>query len=343
MLSPLARSRFRKFRSIKRAWYSLLILSALFVVSLFSEHVANDRPLLLGYDGRLYFPTLKFYSGETFGGRYKTAADYRGLRDDPGFRDRGGWMLLPPIPHSPLHPYLDASGTPPHPPSARHWLGTDSAARDVLARLLYGFRICMVFSLSLTVIGTVFGIVIGGIQGYLGGRVDIVIQRLIEIWSALPFLYVVILMGSIYGQTFGVLLFVMAIFQWIGLSYYMRGEFYRLREQPYVLASRAMGAGTTRILFRQILPNAMTPVITLLPFMVLAGITSLTALDFLGFGLQPPTPSWGEMIQQGLNNLQAPWIAMSAIGALFITLMLATFVGEGVRDAFDPKSHTLLK
>ncbi len=343
MLSPLARSRFRKFRSIKRAWYSLIILTAVFVVSLFSEHVANDRPLVLGYAGRLYFPTLAFYPADTFGGRHKTEADYRELRSDPGFQARGGWMIMPPIPHNPLHPYLDAPGSPPHPPSWQHWLGTDAAARDVLARLLYGFRICMVFSLSLTLVGTVLGIIIGGIQGYLGGRVDIVIQRLIEIWSALPFLYVVILMGSIYGQTFGVLLFVMAIFQWIGLSYYMRGEFYKLREQPYVLASRAAGAGMGRILFRQMLPNAMTPVITLLPFMVLGGISSLTALDFLGFGLQPPTPSWGEMIQQGLNNLQAPWIATSAIGALFLTLMLATFVGEGVRDAFDPKSRTLLQ
>lgn len=342
MFSPLTQSRFRKFRSIKRAWYSLLILTAVFVVSLFSEHVANDRPLLLGYEGRLYFPTLKFYSGETFGGRYKTAANYRQLRDDPQFRERG-WMILPPIPHSPFHTYLDLSGVPPHPPSWRHWLGTDSAARDVLARLLYGFRICMVFALSLTLIGVVFGILIGGIQGYLGGRADLIIQRLIEIWSALPFLYVVILMGSIYGQTFGVLLFVMALFQWIGLSYYMRGEFYKLREQPYVLASRALGAGMGRILFRQILPNAMTPVITLSPFMIVAGISALTALDFLGFGLQPPAPSWGEMIQQGLNNLQAPWIAMSAIAALFITLLLATFVGEGIRDAFDPKSKTLLQ
>jgi microcin C transport system permease protein len=343
MFSPLTRSRIRKFRSIKRAWYSLILLTAVFVLSLFSEQVANDRPLLLGYEGGVYFPTLAFHSAETFGGQHRTQANYRELREDPGFRARGGWVIMPPIPHSPLHPYLDSPGSPPHAPSWQHWLGTDSAARDVLARLLYGFRICMVFSLILTVIGIVFGIIIGGIQGYLGGRVDIIIQRLIEIWSALPFLYVVILMGSIYGQTFGVLLFVMAIFQWIGLSYYMRGEFYKLREQPYVLASRALGAGMGRILFRQMLPNAMTPVITLLPFMVLGGISALTALDFLGFGLQPPTPSWGEMIQQGLNNLQAPWIAMSAIGALFLTLMLTTFVGEGVRDAFDPKSHTLLK
>jgi microcin C transport system permease protein len=213
----------------------------------------------------------------------------------------------------------------------------------VLARLIYGFRICMTFALALAAISSVLGIIIGGIQGYCGGWVDLTAQRFIEVWSALPFLYVVILLGSIYGQSFAVLLFVMAIFEWIALSYYMRGEFYRLRELPYVLAARSLGASNTRILFRQMLPNAMTPVITLLPFMLVAGISSLTALDFLGFGLQPPTPSWGEMLGQGLQNLQAPWIATSAIGALFITLMLATFVGEGIRDAFDPKSRLRLQ
>ena len=224
-----------------------------------------------------------------------------------------------------------------------HWLGTDGSARDIAARLIYGFRICMLFALLLTAFSTAAGIVIGCVQGYFGGRVDIYTQRLIEIWSALPFLYVVILLGAIYGQSFGMLLFVNALFQWITLSYYMRGEFYKLREQTFVLASRALGAGHIRILFRQMLPNAMTPVITMLPFSIVAGISSLTALDFLGFGLPPPTPSWGELIDEGLQNLQAPWVAGSAVCALFITLMLATFVGEGLRDAFDPKSYTKLQ
>ncbi len=343
MFSPLTVRRLRKFRSIKRAWWSFLILTSAFVISLFSEHIANDRPLVLGYDGRLHFPTLKFYSSETFGGQYRTEANYRKLRTDPDFAAAGGWMILPPIPHSPLHSYLDRAGAPPHAPSRDHWLGTDNAARDVLARLIYGFRICMVFALTLAVLSTVFGIVIGGIQGFFGGRTDLILQRLIEIWSALPFLYVVILVGSIYGQTFAILLFVMAIFEWIGLSYYVRGEFYKLREQPYVLAARALGASIPRQIFLQILPNAMTPVITLLPFMIVAGISSLTALDFLGFGLPPPTPSWGEMIAQGLQNLQAPWVATSAVGALFLTLLLATFIGEGVRDAFDPKAVNRLE
>jgi microcin C transport system permease protein len=343
MLSPLTKSRLRKFRSIKRAWWSFLILGGAFILSLLSEQLVNDHPLLLRYENRWYFPTLKFYPATTFGGPYSTEANYLALRDDPAFKANVGWLLLPPIPHDPLHSYLDLDGQPPHPPSRDHWLGTDNVARDVLARLIYGFRICMTFALALAGISAVLGIIIGGVQGYLGGKVDLVIQRLIEIWSALPLLYVVILLGSIYGRNFGVLLFVMAIFEWITLSYYTRGEFYKLRERPFVLASRGLGAGPLRILFRQILPNAMTPVITLLPFMIVAGISSLTALDFLGFGLQPPTPSWGEMIQQGLENLQAPWVATSAVAALFVTLMLATFIGEGVREAFDPKSNTKLQ
>jgi microcin C transport system permease protein len=343
MFSPLTKSRLRKFRSIKRAWWSLLILGGAYILSLFSEQLVNDHPLLLRYENRWYFPTLKFYPGTTFGGPYTTEANYLSLRDDPAFQSKGGWMLLPPIPHDPLHSYLGLAGQPPHPPSREHWLGTDNVARDVLARLIYGFRICMTFALALAGISAVLGIIIGGVQGYLGGKVDLVIQRLIEVWSALPLLYVVILLGSIYGRNFGVLLFIMALFEWIAISYYMRGEFYKLRERPFVLASRGLGAGTTRILFRQILPNAMTPVVTLLPFMIVAGISSLTALDFLGFGLQPPTPSWGEMIQQGLDNLHAPWVTISAVAALFVTLMLATFIGEGVREAFDPKSNTKLQ
>ena len=343
MISPLTKTRLRKFRSIKRAWWSFWILAIAYALSLFAEQIVNDHPLLLRYEGRSYFPTVKFYPATTFGGAYRTEANYLAMRTDPDFKARGGWMLLPPIPHDPLHPYLDLDGSPPHAPSAQHWLGTDNTARDVLARLVYGFRICMTFALALAGISTVLGIIVGGVQGYFGGWVDLTAQRFIEVWSALPFLYVVIMLGSIYGQSFGMLLAVMALFEWIALSYYMRGEFYKLREQPFVLAARSLGAGTFRIVFRQILPNAMTPVVTLLPFMVVAGISALTALDFLGFGLQPPTPSWGEMVAQGLQNLQAPWLASSTIGALFITLLLASFVGEGVREAFDSKSNVKMQ
>jgi microcin C transport system permease protein len=343
VLSDLSRERFNRFRAIKRAWFAFLILAFAFVLSLFSEEIANDHPLLLSYHGHLYFPSFRFYPADTFGGRYKTEADYVDLRTNPAFYAAGGWMILPPIPTGPQRPYLDIEGNPPFPPSRDHWLGTDGSGRDVLTRLIYGFRICMLFSLALTAISTVAGIAIGAIQGYAGGTVDLAGQRIIEIWSALPSIYVVILFGAIYGQGFAMLLVVLSLFQWIGLSYYMRGEFYKLREQPYVLASRALGASHTRILFRQILPNAMTPVITILPFSIVAGISSLTALDFLGFGLPPPTPSWGELIDEGLQNLQAPWLAGSAVAALFITLMLATMIGEGIRDALDPKSLTKLR
>jgi len=342
MFSEITRQQFRRFRSLRRAWYSFWILFGAYGLSLFSEHLANDRPLVMRYDGRTFFPTLRFYSAETFGGRYRTEADYLALENDPDFLAKGGWMLFPPIKSDPLRSYLREAGSPPHAPSGRHWLGTDDSARDVAARLLYGFRTSMTFALTLSILGAVMGIIVGGIQGYAGGWVDLAGQRLIEIWSALPFLYVVILIGSIYGQTLGVLLFVFLLFEWIALSYYMRGEFYRLKSQTYTHAAQALGAGHFRILYRHILPNAMVPVITLFPFMLIGGISSLTALDFLGFGLPPPTPSWGEMLQQGLKYLYAPWLAFSSVLALFTTLLLASFVGEGARVAFDPRSSNAI-
>jgi len=338
VFSDLTKDRLNRFKKIRRAYFSLWILGVAFCLSLFSEFIANDKPIYMRYNGTSYFPVLCFYSERTFGGQYGTEADYLKLKNDKDFL-KTGLMIFPIIPHSPLHSYLDLPGNPPHPPSWLHLLGTDSMARDVLARLIYGFRICMAFSLCLMILGAITGIIIGGVQGYLGGKFDITVQRLIEIWSSLPFLYVVILVGSIYGSNFILLLIVMAIFQWIGLSYYMRGEFYKLKNMTYVKAARALGIGPLSIFFRQMLPNALTPVITIMPFSLIGGITSLTALDFLGFGLPPPTPSWGELLSQGLNYLYAPWIAIATVAALFITLLLATFIGEGVREAFDPKSE----
>lgn len=338
IISELTKERFKRFKKVKRAYYSLWILGTLFVLSLFSDILVNSKPLFVRYEGRNYLPILFFYSDLDFGGKYKTEADYESLLMNPEFK-KNSFIIKTIIPHDPLHPYLDLDSEPPHPPSAKHLLGTDSMARDVLARLIYGFRTCMLFSLILTFVSTLLGIVIGCIQGYWGGKIDIMIQRFIEIWSSMPFLYVVILVGSIYGRGFVLLLCIMAIFQWIGLSYYMRGEFLKLKNMTYVKSARAMGFGPFNILFRQILPNALTPVITLVPFMVIGGISSLTALDFLGFGFPPPAPSWGELLQQGLKNLGAPWIALSTVSALFVTLLLTTFIGEGVREAFDPKSE----
>lgn len=342
-LSELTRERIRRFRSIRRAYVSLWILAVALFLSLFSELIANDKPLVLRYQGETFFPVLKFHPGTRFGGPYGTEPDYRVLRGDSAFRAAGGSMIFPPIPYSPLRANLELPGAPPHAPSREHWLGTDNTARDVLARLIYGFRICMFFGLCLAVSTAVLGIVIGGLQGYLGGKTDITLQRLIEIWAALPFLYVVILMGSIYGSGFAMLLFVISLFEWVGLSYYMRSEFLRAKSLNYVRAARAAGIGPVRIFFNEILPNALTPVITIIPFIIIAGISLLTALDFLGFGLPPPTPSWGEMLTQGLQNLHAPWIAVSTVTAMFVTLLLATFVGEGVREAFDPKAFQRLE
>jgi len=342
-LTPLAKERWQRFKKIRRSYWSLWILAGAFFLSLFSEFLANDKPLVVQYEGRYFFPIVTFYSEKDFGGEYGTAADYRRLKESQRFQAGDGWMLFPPIPYSPVESFLDLPGSPPHPPSSEHWLGTDGAARDVFVRILYGFRICLGFALALTLLSTLLGIIIGGVQGYAGGKIDIFGQRLIEIWAALPFLYVVILIGAIYGRSFPLLLTITAIFAWIGISYYVRAEFLKIRELEFVTASRASGAGHIRILFKQIMPNAWTPVITLLPFSLVSGIGTLTSLDFLGFGLQPPTPSWGELLQQGLKYLHAPWLAISAVGALFITLLLATFIGEGVREAMDPKSLTRLR
>ncbi len=331
-------SPFLRFRSQRRAWWSLLILTGAFVLSLFSELLANDKPLLLRYHGDLCFPAVRFYPGTRFGFPHATEPDYVALAADSGFRAAGGWMLFPPYHWGPYRPHLELAGNPPHRPSLQHWLGTDGSARDVLSRLLYGFRLCMAFALLISLFSAALGILIGGLQGYLGGTTDLLGQRFIEIWSALPFLYVVVLLGAIYGRSFALLVFVVALFEWIGLSYYMRGEFYRLKNLAYVRAARALGIPERRIFLRHVLPNALTPVVTILPFTLVAGISTLTALDFLGFGLQPPAPSWGELLHQGLENLQAPWLAMTSVAALFITLMLATLIGEGAREAFDPKA-----
>jgi len=350
-LSTETLNRLKRFRKNKRAFWSLVVLVVAYFLSLTSPWTVNDEPLVLRYEGKTYFPAFVRYSDADFGGEYQTEADYgklfeavRECEEDAaeGFTRAGGcpevWAVMPPIAHDPLKADLSEDGAPPFAPSARHWLGTDSNGRDVLARLIHGFRICISFSLLLTVLGTFLGIVIGGIQGYLGKFWDIGMQRMIEIWSSLPMLYVVILIGSIYGRSFWLLILIMAAFNWISLSYYMRAEFLKLRGMTYVQSAKVLGMGHRHIFFKEILPNAMTPVVTLFPFTLIGGIGSLTSLDFLGFGLQPPTPSWGELMSQGLNNLYAPWISVSTVAALFVTLLLTTFVGEGVRDAMDPKS-----
>ncbi len=338
IFSEITLKRWGIFKRHKRAYYSLVILGLAFFLSLFSPILVNDKPLILKYNGKIYFPALFFYAANKFTGSYNTEANYLELKKSKILSQGKNWAIFPPIPHDPLHSYLSMEGTPPHPPSLKHWLGTDRIARDLLSRLIHGFRICMSFAVVLTLISTILGVIIGGLQGYAGGKIDIVLQRFIEIWSALPFLYVVILIGSIYGRGFLLLIFVLSLFQWIGLSFYMRAEFLKIKNLTFVKAAKSLGLSNKKIFFSEILPNSLNPVITLIPFSIISGIGSLTALDFLGFGVQPPTPSWGELINQGLMNLYAPWIAFSTVAALFITLLLSAFIGEGIREAFDPKS-----
>ncbi|MBF0196788.1 MAG: ABC transporter permease [Planctomycetes bacterium] len=337
IFSDLTQARLVRFRKMRRAYYSFWVLSVAYIFSLLATLLVNDRPIYFSYQGESYFPIFCHYTEQDFGGQYLTEANYNNLLQNEHFLDKASSIISPPIYQNPLRSHLYLEDAPPHAPSWDHWLGTDESARDVLARLIYGFRNCMSFSLLLTIAIAILGILIGGIQGYAGGLTDLISQRLIEIWASLPFLYVVIIIGSIYERGFFMLVAILALFSWIGLSYYMRAEFLKLKNMNYIRVARALGLSKTRIFFKHILPNGLTPVVTLLPFSLIGGISALTSLDFLGFGLNPPTPSWGELLSQGLKNLHAPWITVSTVCALFITLMLAAFIGEGVREAFDPK------
>jgi microcin C transport system permease protein len=324
-----------RFKNIKRAFWSFWILAISFGLSLLGPVVAGSKPLLLKSQDQWYVPVLSFYSGAEFGQGQSTEVDYDVLLKDSS---QVQFVIMPLVPFDPLTNHLDLEGSPPHAPSYQHILGTDASARDVLSRVIHGYRIGMGFAVLMTITGVFFGILIGGLQGYLGGKVDLFFQRIIEIWSALPFLYIVILVGSLFGRSFAILVGIMALFSWIGLSYFMRAEFLKVKNQTFVKASFALGLSPWHRFWKEILPNTLTPIITLLPFMVIGGLSSLTALDFLGFGLQPPTPSWGELLQEGLANLHAPWLSITAVSILFVTLMLCTFVGEGLREAFDPKA-----
>ena len=341
--SPITKRRFHKFKKFKRAYYSLWILLIVYVISLFANFIANDQPLIVKYHGRLFFPVLHFYDGSHFGLSATDIPNYKQLQKTPVFQKpegsrAGNWMLFPLLPYG-YNESLDLKGNPPTPPTLRNWLGTDDRGRDILTRLLYGYRISFSFALLITFSSMVLGIVIGALQGYFGGLFDLSMQRLIEIFSALPFLYIVIIIGSSLGPSFGMLLLIFTIFDWVGISYYMRSEFLKLREIQFVEAAKALGVKDWKIMFRHILPNALTPVITFLPFELIGAVASLSALDFLGFGLPAPTPSWGELMHQGMDNIYSYWLSLYPVLALFIVLLLIAFVGEGIRDAFDPKEY----
>lgn len=343
-LDPLTRERFRRFRSIRRAWISLWILIVLVALSLVAELLVNSRPIAVWYQGRLSFPTYgRVRFGDEFGLGYHYEANYRELARKLA-REDTGWVLMPPVPYNPLEQEFRDGAYPPYPPSIslRHFLGTDRIGRDVLARLLYGFRISILFSLAFVLVTFVVGTLVGILMGYVGGSFDLVVQRLIEIWEQIPFLYVVMLVVSIFQPEFFLFLAIFIIFGWTSRTWGVRALTYRERERDYVLAARTMGASTWRIISVHILPNVLVVVLTSLPFAVEGGISSLTALDYLGFGLRPPTPSWGELISQGISAYQSgPWIIASVVLALTFVLVLVAFVGEGLRDAFDPKRYTV--
>ena len=335
-LSPLNARRLDNFRANKRGFWSLWIFLAMFVVSLFAEVIANDKPVFVWFDGGLYTQIINAYPETAFGGEFKTEADYR----DPFVSDlikAKGWMIWPPVRFSYDTVNLNLAGPAPYCPTADNWLGTDDQGRDVLTRTIYGFRISVVFGFMLTILSSMLGIAIGATQGYFGGWIYLIGQRFIEIWTSMPQLYLLIILASVFVPSFWLLLGLLLLFQWVSLVGVVRAEFLRTRNFDYVRAARAMGAADVVIMFKHILPNAMVATLTLLPFILAGSVTILTSLDFLGFGLPPGSPSLGELLNQGKNNLHAPWLGITAFIILSLMLSLLVFIGEAVRDAFDPR------
>jgi microcin C transport system permease protein len=349
------RRRLRKFRRLKRGYYSFLLIVFAYVFSFFLPLVTNNVALLVRYDGAFYFPMLRYRPASAFGSAAFGEPNYRELRAQFAEAGTGNWVLMPPYPYSPNESLLDLPGVPPNPPSAGHPFGTDDRGRDVLVRLAYGFNISVTFAALVMVIGYTVGVTVGACLGYLGGKIDLLGQRFIEVWASLPFLYTIIIISSIVvpvyvpgllqvlQPSFWMLALILSAFEWMGMTYYLRGEFYREKAKDYVGAAIVTGVSVPAIMFRQILPNAVTPVVSFAPFTIVADITALVALDFLGFGLPAPTPSWGELIGQGMNNLTKWWLVFFPIGVLFVTLLLVVFIGEAVREAFDPKEYSRLR
>jgi ABC-type microcin C transport system duplicated ATPase subunit YejF/ABC-type microcin C transport system permease subunit YejE len=335
-MTPLNRRRWANFRANRRGFWSLWLFTALLVISLFAELIANDKPLLVRYQGHLYFPVFVAYPETDFGGFLETEADYNDPEVQALIR-ADGWMIWPPIPYSYDTVVRDLPGPAPSPPTRQNWLGTDDQARDVTARLIYGFRLSVLFGLILTVLSSIIGVAAGAVQGYFGGWIDLVMQRFIEIWSGMPTLYMLIILASVVTPSFWWLLGLMLLFSWMTLVSVVRAEFLRARNFDYVRAARALGVRDRAIMVRHLLPNATTAALTFLPFVTSGAVVTLTALDFLGFGLPPGSPSLGELLEQGKNNLQAPWLGFTGFVVIALMLTLLVFVGEAVRDAFDPR------
>jgi microcin C transport system permease protein len=358
--SPLNKRRWQNFKANKRGYCSFWIFMVLFVISMFADVIANDKPLLIRYDGHFYWPVLVAYPETTFGGDFETAADYRDPYIQKKIADKGGTVIWPPIHYSYDTHNLDLPTPAPSPPTWRlteeqcksvvqkkhltgcrdleyNWLGTDDQGRDVVARLIYGFRISVLFGLSLTIISSIIGVAAGAVQGYFGGWTDLLFQRFIEIWNAIPYLYLLLIISAVLPPGFFVLLGIMALFSWVSLVGLVRAEFLRGRNFEYIQAARALGVSDAVIMFRHLLPNAMVATMTFLPFIVSSSVMTLTALDFLGFGLPPGSPSLGELLSQAKANVQAPWLGFAGFFSVAIMLSLLIFIGEAVRDAFDPR------
>jgi microcin C transport system permease protein len=335
-ITPLTQRRWANFRANRRGFWSLWIFLVLFAASLAAEVIANDKPILVSFDGGLYFPVMVAYPETVFGGEFETEAEYR----DPFVAElieEKGWILWPPIRYGYKTINLDLPVPAPAPPSPENMLGTDDQGRDVVARLIYGFRISVLFGLTLTLFSSVVGVAAGAVQGYFGGWTDLLFQRFIEIWAGLPILYLLIILASVVEPNFWWLLGLMLLFSWMGLVGVVRAEFLRARNFDFVRAARALGVSNAAIMYKHVLPNAMVATLTFLPFILSGSITTLTSLDFLGFGLPPGSPSLGELLAQGKANPQAEWLGITAFAVLAVMLSLLIFIGEAVRDAFDPR------
>lgn len=335
-MSPIMHARLEKFKQNRLGFGCFILFMALFVISISAEFIANDKPVLVKYDQHYYMPVFKAYPETTFGGVFETEADYR----DPVVQqliDEKGWAIWPILRFSYQTPNLDLAVPVPSPPTAQNWLGTDDQGRDVLARILYGLRISLLFGFALTLFAAFLGVVVGAIQGYYGGWIDLIGQRILEVWGGLPTLFMVIILVSLFTPSVYWLFLIMLIFGWTELVGIVRAEFLRARHLDYVQAARALGVSDLVIIFRHILPNAMSSSLSQLPFMLTANITALTALDFLGYGLPPDAASLGELLLQGKNNLDAPWLALSGFFTLALVLSLLIYIGEATRDAFDPR------
>ena len=340
-VNPITLKQWQRFKSIKRGYWSALIFAALLLLTVFAELLVSNRALIVSYEGNIYLPSYgAIIPGKELGLDYDYETNYRDLK--LVFKDTDNWLLLPPIPFDPLENHFIDGKFPPYAPSLehRHYLGTDNTGRDIAARLIYGFRIAIWFSLLLLFFNYLIGVSVGSLMGFMGGKFDLFFQRLIEIWSNIPFLYVIMIIASIVVPGFWTLIGVMIIFGWMSMTWYMRTATYKENSRDYVMAARAIGASNISIIFRHIMPNTISIMVTFIPFSIASGITALTALDYLGFGLPPPTPSWGELLRQGTDNLDAPWIIASVVSGMTLILVMVTYIGEAIREAFDPKKFT---